>query len=121
MNIVSACFIACLATSAPDAKSEYSALSDQLAQEVLWIDTEGSSLISDRTAQKKLKQLIKDLHNPTFRSHHQSRWKNDQSYQIINIRDQKSAYRLFFYCTKIGANRVSVTKIKVDRLSSKST
>ena len=121
MNIVSACFIACLITSAPDAKREYATLSGQLAQEILWIDAEGSAKITDRIAQKKLESLVLALHNPTFRAHHQSRWNNNQSYQIINIRDKNEAYRVFFYCTKMRGEKIKVTKIKVDVLRSKAS
>ena len=116
MNIVSTCLITCFLATAPSAENEYSTLSGQLANELLWIDSGGTKLLTGKRAKAKLLNLVDNLHNPTYSSHHQSKWKNNQSYQIIKVKDQSVAYRLFFYCSKNRAQQISVTKIKVDKI-----
>ena len=116
MYFVNACLLVSVALRAPDTKSDFTTLTQQMAPVIQWIDQNGSIETTQKDAKNRLNQLINSLHNPDFSTRHQSNWKNNQCYQIINVHGAQRGYRIFFRCERGKHNTRVVTKIKVNQM-----
>jgi len=95
-----------------DSHQEYDRLSNQLAQEVEWIDAQGIQQISKARAVEKLSEFARSSTTEISQKHFSS-WKNGKCYWIFDLETDTQGHRVFFYCTKDKRGHERVTKIKV--------
>lgn len=116
MIIVSAFLIAFTATPI-EAYNKYHELSDQLTDQIEWIDDHGERSISKQHAKTLLKQYAQGVGKNSFSIRHLSEWKNNKCFKIFHLSSANQTYRVFFQCCRDQKkNKNNVTKIKVTKI-----
>ena len=116
MIIVNALLLVLVSSPTTDAYSNFHQLSDQLDDQIEWIDEHGESLISKSKARKLLRNYAQGLDKNAFSVRHASNWKNDKCFRIIHLQTNKAGYRIFFQCSKKEGKNQLVTKVKITRI-----
>ncbi len=111
--IISSALILLLSTNGvSDNQAEYNKLSQQLADQIEWMDQSGSRILTKRAAQIKLDELSNRSIKDITRKHYSS-WKNGKCYWIFDLTTKHDEYRVFFFSRRDKGGHSRVTKIKI--------
>lgn len=116
MLIVNA-FLTVLTISTPSTISDSNDLVyviDHLDANVEWTTAQRTETLSRHQAIAKL-QALTAQDGSSFELKHKSDWKNNRCYKVIELTANKTTYRIFFHCLKVGDETI-VNRIKITQL-----